>query len=102
LPASNRSRASRRCSESTWRERGSPALRGLTALRSLDLAQTPVTSLDPLRGLTALQLLDLTGTQIPSLKPIYDLPELRLRNAGNLAEEVLTPFVQYRKERQLP
>jgi Leucine-rich repeat (LRR) protein len=81
---------------------GLEPLRSLTALQSLDLAQTPITSLEPLRWLKSLQSLDVSGTPVPSLEPVYSLPDLHLRNAGNLAEAVLKPFTEYRKERQLP
>jgi Leucine-rich repeat (LRR) protein len=104
-PESNRSGGSLHCSASTYRERGLPTSNrcaGSRRLQSLDLAQTPVISLEPLRALTALQSLDVSGTKVPSLEPVYDLPDLHIRNAGNIAETVLNPFIEHRKERQLP
>jgi Leucine-rich repeat (LRR) protein len=44
-----------------------PELAGLTAVQSLDLAETAVSDLAPLAGLTALQSLDLRDMQVSDL-----------------------------------
>jgi hypothetical protein len=69
-------------------------LTGLKALQSLDLEGTKVTDLGPLTGLKALQSLDLEGTKVTDLGPLADLPALRsldlmftqVTNLGPLAD----------------
>ncbi len=52
-------------------------LKGLTALQELDLHATPVVNFDPLKGLTALQRLNLYGTQVANLEPLKGLTALQ-------------------------
>lgn len=58
-----------------------PDLAGLTALTTLDLSGTPITTPPDLSGLTALAVLDLTGTAIttpPDLTGLTALARIRL------------------------
>jgi Leucine-rich repeat (LRR) protein len=52
-------------------------LKGLTALRVLDLSVTEVENLEPLKGLTSLQELQLYGTKVRSVEPLKGLTALQ-------------------------
>jgi hypothetical protein len=55
-------------------------LAGLTALQSLNLANTPVSSVMPLAGLTALQNLNLANTRVSNMAPLAGLSALQSLN----------------------
>ena len=75
-------------------------LKGLTALRELNLNSTQVANLKPLRGLTALRTLDLSATKVADLTPLQDLPNLTKVNG--VADEELKKLNAYRRSINLP
>jgi Leucine-rich repeat (LRR) protein len=58
-------------------------LKDLTALRSLNLSHTQVRSVESLKNVTALQSLDLSDTQVTSVEPLKDLTALQSLNLSH-------------------
>ena len=66
----------------------------LTGLESLNLSQTQVSNLEPLAQLTALLVLDLSQTQVSDLEPLVQLTALQFLSSSHTQVSDLEPLVQ--------
>ena len=65
----------------------------LTNLKSLNLANTEITSLEALEGLAYLESLNLNNTFISDLSPLHDMNSLRFLNIENTPVNNLMPLI---------
>ena len=67
------------------------ALKGLTALQTLNCYDTQVSDLSPVQGLTALQTLNCDRTQVSDLSPVQGLTALQTLNCDSTQVSDLSP-----------